>query len=128
MIKNALIWTMVVAALSVGTVAQAQSMTALSATPVEVTVTPLRDSAQRSVAALAKATIASQPAAPRSNGKQCVKGLAIGTAGGAAVGFGSAFWLLMSSGGSDSAGAILKGFTLYGATMGLMIGGTAGCK
>lgn len=128
MMKNGLIWTVVVVVLSGGTVAHAQSTSAPLARPVTTTATPLSDSAQRAAIALAKTPMASQPATPQSKGHQCAKGLVIGTGAGAAVGLGSAVALLMSSGGSDSAVEIMKAFTGFGATLGLIIGGAVGCK
>jgi hypothetical protein len=126
MMKNVVVWVATAAILSTAT-ANAQSISEPVATPVTVTVTPLRDAADRAVIRLASTPMEKKPAAPPLPTRRCVKGLAIGAGLGAAVGFASAVLLLTSSGGSDSAIDIMKGFALYGGTSGLMIGGLA-CK
>ena len=116
--KNAVIWIMTVSTLAAGTGAHAQSLNP----------TPLRDSAQRAAIALARTPGVSQPATTQSAVKKCTKGALLGAAGGALFGFGSGFALLAASGGSDAAGAILKGFTVSGSIGGLLVGSVIGCK
>jgi hypothetical protein len=52
----------------------------------------------------------------------CPAKIATGSLAGAAAGFGSAFLLLASSGGSDSAREILQGFAITGAVLGAFAG------
>jgi hypothetical protein len=52
----------------------------------------------------------------------CPAKIATGGLAGAAAGFGSAFLLLASSGGSDSAREILQGFAITGAVLGAFAG------
>ena len=116
--NHAGIWIVVMSTLTTGTSAHAQSLSA----------TPLRDSADRAAIALAKTPSVSQPVKTPSAAKKCAKGALVGTAGGALFGFGAGFALLAASGGSDSAGAILKGFTVSGSIGGLLVGSVIGCK
>lgn len=83
--------------------------------------------------ALAGRTNASQDAAPATppdpgvrSAKECGSFVVLGTAIGAGAGAGAGFLLLASAGGSDSYGAILKGFAAIGAVLG-SVGGLIAC-
>ncbi len=58
--------------------------------------------------------------------KECGSFVVLGTAIGAGAGAGAGFLLLASAGGSDSFGAILKGFAAIGAVLG-SVGGLIAC-
>lgn len=81
---------------------------------------PLQWSAVIQKAADEHGGLLEQPAPRRRS--SCVKGLLTGTGLGALIGAGSAVGLLLASGGSDSANAIIHGHTAMGAGLGFMIG------
>jgi len=82
---------------------------------------PVSESSERIIQDLvAREAQRGQPSQPAR--RNCARGVAIGGAVGAAAGFLFSYAALASRGGSDSAVAILRGWTLLGLSVGTLVG------